>query len=92
MVLGPKNCLWVVSPGYTTDVEMVSASGVAGGGLNWNNPFENLFKSNTALIITWVVIGIAILAVIIIGIILLKCLCSYMNKKKKNKETEDNEE
>jgi hypothetical protein len=53
------------------EVEVVSASGVAGGGLNWNNPFENLFKSNVTLIITWVIIGLLILAALIVGFIFL---------------------
>jgi hypothetical protein len=26
------------------EVEVVSASGVAGGGLNWDNPVKNLLK------------------------------------------------
>jgi hypothetical protein len=54
-------------------VEVVSASGIAGSGLEWSNPFENLFDSNVALIITW--------------IIFIKCLYRYLNKPSQNRDS-----
>jgi hypothetical protein len=68
-----------VSYDWGKEVEVVSANGIAGGGLEWKNHFENLFKNNVTLIVTWVLIGLAILSAIIVGIILLKCLCNKLS-------------
>jgi hypothetical protein len=68
-----------MSHDFGKEVEVVSSSGIAGSSLEWNKPFENLSKSNIALIVIWVIIGLLILAVIIVGIIFFKCFCNWLN-------------
>jgi hypothetical protein len=63
---------------------VVDSTSVVGGGTEENlavsNPFSNLFASNAKAILMWVGIGIAIIAAILIGFIIIRAICLYCGK------------
>jgi hypothetical protein len=67
---------------WASDIQIVHARNTADSGfsLSFKNPFEDLFSSVASFILIWIVIICTVIAAIVFGIFLLRCICRYIWK------------
>jgi hypothetical protein len=71
------------------EIEVVSPIDEAGSGSNsfsWTSIFGNLFSNNLMIAIQYIVIAVVVIVGLVISIILLRCLISHCQARRKGGE------